>query len=311
MAEIEVSIIIPTKNGGATLAKTLAMVYAQACPRPFEVIIIDSGSSDNTLDIVGRYTARLIQIQPEEFGHGKTRNLGARLAKGRLLVFITQDAVPTSDRWLENLVRHLEAPDVAGVYGRQIPREDTNPVEQFFLHSRYPVHRIVQSARQGQVNMDTIFFSNVNSAVKREILDQYPFIDNLIMSEDQEWGKRVLLNGYSIIYEPEAAVYHSHSFGPREVFKRYFDSGVSLVQFAHEEYSSWAFIRNGLNYVCQEMKFLVDNGQLLWIPYALLYDLSKFMGLSLGKRERFLAAALKRRLSMHAYHWATTEHREA
>lgn len=310
VAEIEVSIIIPTKNGGATFAKTLVMVYSQSYPRPFEVVIIDSGSIDDTLDIARRYPARLVQIRPEDFGHGRTRNLGARLAVGRWLVFITQDAIPTSDRWLHNLVRHLEAPDVAGVYGRQIPREDTNPVERFFLHSRYPAHRIVQSARQGQVNMDTIFFSNVNSAVKREVFDQHPFMDDLIMSEDQEWGKWVLLNGYDIIYEPEAAVYHSHNFGPREVFKRYFDSGVSLAQFAHEEYSSKKFIRNGLNYVRQEMKFLVDNGCLQWIPYALLYDLSKFMGLSLGKRERFLAAALKRRLSLHASYWATTERQE-
>ena len=311
MAEVEVSIIIPTRNGVAHLLKTLAMVYGQSYPRPFEVIIIDSGSVDGTLDIARRYPARLVQIRPEDFGHGTTRNLGARLAEGRYLVFITQDAVPTSDRWLHNLVRHLEAPDVAGVYGRQIPREGTNPVERFFLYLRYPAHSIVQSARQGQIDLDTIFFSNVNSAVKREVLDQYPFLDDLIMSEDQEWAKRVLLNGYDVIYEPEAIVYHSHNFGPREVFKRYFDSGVSLGQFAHEEYSAHRFIRNGLNYVRQEMKFLVANGYLQWIPYALLYDLSKFMGLSLGKKERFLAAALKRRLSMHPYHWATTQHREA
>jgi len=311
MAEVEVSIIIPTKNGGDHLSKTLVMAYGQSYPRPFEVIIIDSGSVDGTIDIARRYPARLVQIRPEEFGHGTTRNLGARLAEGRCLVFITQDAVPTSDRWLHNLVRHLEAPDVAGVYGRQIPREGTNPVERFFLYSRYPAHSIVQSAGQGQIDLDTIFFSNANSAVKREVLDQHPFLDGLIMSEDQEWAKRVLLNGYAVIYEPEATVYHSHNSGPRGMFKRYFDSGVSLRQFAHEEYSTHRFIRNGLNYVRQEMKFLVANGYLQWIPYALLYDLSKFMGLSLGKEERFLAAALKRRLSLHAYHWASTEHREA
>ena len=308
MAEVDVSIIIPTKNGGDYLSKTLVMAYGQSYPRPFEVIIIDSGSVDGTLDIARHYPARLVQIRPEDFGHGKTRNLGVSLAEGRCLVFITQDAVPTSNRWLHNLVRHLEAPCVAGVYGRQIPRGDTNPVERFFLYSRYPAHSIVQSARQGQIDLDTIFFSNVNSAVKREVLDQHPFLDDLIMSEDQDWAKRMLLNGYDVIYEPEAAVYHSNDFGPREVFKRYFDSGVSLRQFAREEYSSDRFIRNGLNYVRQEMKFLVGNGYLQWLPYALLYDAAKFMGLSLGKRERFLAAVLKRRLSMHSYHWTTTEH---
>jgi len=311
VAEVEVSIIIPTKNGGANSAKTPVMVYGQYYPRPFEVIIIDCGSIDDTLDIVRRYAARLVQIRPEDFGHGRTRNLGARLAEGRCLVFITQDAVPATDRWLFNLVRNLDDPDVAGVYGRQIPRRNTNPMEHFFLNSRYPAHRIVQSARQGQMNMHTIFFSNVNSAVKREVFDRQPFHDDIIMSEDQEWARRVLLNGYDVIYDPEAAVYHSHNFGPRQVFKRYFDSGVSLGQFARSEYSWGKFIRRGLNYVRQEMEFLVGNGYLWWIPYAFVYDVAKFVGISLGKRERYLAAALKRRLSMHSDYWATTKHPEA
>ncbi|MCK4697209.1 MAG: glycosyltransferase, partial [Dehalococcoidia bacterium] len=212
MAEVDVSIVIPTKNGAAYLMKTLEMIYVQSYPQPFEVIVIDSGSVDSTLDIVKRYPARLVEIRPEDFGHGKTRNLGAEFAEGTYLVFITQDAIPATDRWLFNLVRNLECPEVAGIYGRQIPWEDTNPVERFFLNTRYPAYRMVKSVKQGKIDMDTIFFSNVNSAIKKEVFQRYPLLENLIMSEDQEWAKRVLLNGYEIVYDPEAAVYHSHNF---------------------------------------------------------------------------------------------------
>jgi len=132
MSEIEVSIIIPTKDGATHLEKVLEMIYAQAHEQPFEVIVIDSGSTDGTLDIVKRYPARLVEIRPEDFGHGKTRNLGAELAEGKYLVFVTQDAIPATNRWLYSLLRNLELPEVAGVYGRQVPMEDTNPMESFF-----------------------------------------------------------------------------------------------------------------------------------------------------------------------------------
>ena len=304
MSEIEASIIIPTKNGGTYLEKVLQMIYAQAYEHPFEVIVIDSGSTDDTLDIVNHYPARLVQIRPEDFGHGKTRNLGAELAEGKYLVFLTQDAVPASDRWLFNLVGNLKTPEVAGAYGRQIPRGDTNPVEQFFLNTKYPTYRMVKSAKQGKIDMNTIFFSSVNSAIKKEVFQQYPFSENLIMSEDQEWAKRVLLAGYEIVYDPEAAVYHSHTYSLKTVFRRYFDSGASLGQFASGEYSSIAFAGSGLNHVRDELKFLVGNRHLKWVPYAVLYDLSKFVGISLGKKHKYFPAAAKRRLSMHSDYWS-------
>jgi len=306
MAKIEVSIIIPTKNGGAHLENVLQMIYAQVCDYPFEVIVIDSGSVDNTLDIVKRYPVKLLEIKPEDFGHGKTRNFGAELAEGKYLVFITQDAVPATDKWLAKLVRNLERPTVAGAYGRQIPREDTNPMEQFFLSTRYPAHAKVKSNGVGKMDMHMIFFSNANSAIKKDVLQRYPFPHDLIMSEDQEWAKRVLLNEYEIVYDPEAAVYHSHNFCLKTVFRRYFDSGVSLRQFASNEYSSRGFVGNGLYYVRHEMKFLVRRRYVKWLPYAVIYDLGKFAGVSFGKRARYLPAFVKRRLSMHSHYWSDT-----
>lgn len=159
MAQIESSIIIPTKNGGAIFSQAMEMLYAQKYDKPYEVIVIDSGSTDGTLEIVNRYpVVKLVQIKPEDFGHGKTRNLGARLAEGRYLVFITQDAVPATDRWLFNLVRNLERPEVAGSYGRQIPREDTNPMEKNIMPTRIkaPIRKSTKVARTEEMGKSSL-----------------------------------------------------------------------------------------------------------------------------------------------------------
>jgi len=301
----DASIVILTKNAGGDFQDTLEAIFAQKYPGKFEVIIVDSGSTDNTLEIAGNYPTKVHQIKPEDFGHGRTRNLAASLAIGDYLVFLTQDAVPATDRWLSNLIRNLKDSKIAGVYGRQIPKKGTRPMESFFLNTRYPLSRMVKSAGQGKVDMNTIFFSNANSAIRKEIWEKYSFDDSLIMSEDQEWAKKVLLAGYKIVYVPEAAVYHSHNYSLKAAFQRYFDSGVSLNQFAGKEYGS--FTSEGLVYAKDEMKFLITNGYMKWLPYAILYDLAKFFGVSLGKREKYLPLSLKRRLSLNSYHWVKLE----
>lgn len=296
------SIVILTKNAGGDFQNTMGAVFAQKYPGEFGVIIVDSGSTDNTLAIARNYPTKIHQIKSEDFGHGKTRNLAASLVSGDHLVFLTQDAVPATDRWLSNLIRNFKDSKVAGVYGRQIPKKGTRPMGSFFLNTRYPLSKVVKSAGQGKVDMNTIFFSNANSAIGREIWEKYPFDDNLIMSEDQEWAKKVLLAGYKIVYDPETAVYHSHNYSLKTVFRRYFDSGVSLNQFAGKEYGS--FTSEGLAYTRDEMKFLITNGYIKWLPYAVLYDLAKFLGVSLGKKEKYLPLGLKRRLSLHSYYWS-------
>lgn len=298
-----VSIIIPTKNAGEGFAQTLEMIYAQNYGDGFEVIIIDSGSADQTLEIARRYLTKIYAIKPEEFGHGRTRNLGAKLAAGQYLVFTTGDAVPATEKWLANLIRNFADAEVAGVYGRQIPRQGINPMEYFFLTSKYPSQRAVKQALDGKTDIDTIFFSDVNSALRREIWEKYPFDDRAISGEDQIWSRQILKRGYKTIYDPEAAVYHSHDFGLKGVFQKYFDCGISYGWFAAEEYASGRFISQGLKYVKQELQFLIGNGHTKWLPYAILYDLAKFFGVSLGKNERYLPLSFKKLLSSNGYYW--------
>ncbi len=299
----DLSIIILTKNAGEDFDETLKSIYTQNYVGKFEVIIIDSGSTDRTIEIAKSYSTKIVNIKPEEFRHGQTRNLGASLAGGRYLVFLTQDSIPTTDQWLSNLIRNFADPNVAGVYGRQIPKVNTKPMEYFFLSNKYPPRHMVKHTKEGKTDMDLIFFSDVNSAIRRKIWEEYPYNNNIIMCEDEEWAKRVLLNNHKIVYEPEAAVYHSHNFNLKTVFQRYFDCGISFRQFAGDEYATQRFSAEGLGYVIKEFKFLISNGYVRWLPYAILYDLAKFVGLSLGRQERRLPFAVKTRFSSNGTYW--------
>lgn len=126
----DVSIIIPVKNGARYLEEVLQGIYAQQTRHVYEVIVIDSGSNDRSLEIAAGFPARVARIRPEEFNHGGTRNLGGKLAHpdSRYLVYLTQDATPLPG-WLEYLIAPLEEEmQVAGAFSRHVPRPDCNPI---------------------------------------------------------------------------------------------------------------------------------------------------------------------------------------
>ena len=201
-----VSIIIPTKNAGDKFDSVLKGIFNNKPNFDFEVIVIDSGSTDTTKEIIAKYPVVLIDIPPISFSHGGTRNLGAQNAKGEILVFITQDAIPRDENWLSNLVENLQDKSVAGVYGRQIPNEDSSPLEKFFLSYVYPDSKIVkQSIAPKNCLLSEIFFSNVNSAIRKSDWENHNFNEHLIMSEEQEWAKHMLIKSkipFTIIQSP-------------------------------------------------------------------------------------------------------------
>ena len=129
---VEVSVFIPTYNGGPLFERVLSGIFDQEIDVPFEVICIDSGSTDETLDIMSRYPVRRIDIDKSEFNHGLTRNRGAKEARGDILILTVQDAVPVGRDWMRTMISNFDDPEVAGVYCHQVPREDCPP----FLRDR-------------------------------------------------------------------------------------------------------------------------------------------------------------------------------
>lgn len=224
-----ITVIILTKNGGNEFESCLSHVFAQKVDWPFEVIIIDSGSRDNTLEIAQRYPTRLIQIKPEQFNHGETRNLGAKHARGQYIVFLTQDAIPCDENWLSALVANFADKQVAGVFSRQIPKRDCNILTRRALESWVTggKQRVIKFIRDKEEYaklspMEKYLlatFDNVSSCIRRSVWEHFPFA-HVSFGEDIEWSKRVLEAGYKIVYEPESKVYHSHNRSVLYEFKR-------------------------------------------------------------------------------------------
>jgi len=297
-----VSIILLTKNAGGIFPRTLEAVLGQEVSYPFEVVVIDSGSDDGTVEAARRYPVRLHQIRPEEFGHGRTRNLGARLAEGRYLVYLTQDALPATRSWLRKLVANLEGEDgVAGAFGGQLPQEGADPFQVYFLRRTYHDRRMVKALGNKRLTLENVFFSNVNSVIRKEVWQQHPFDEGLIMSEDQAWAKSVLQAGYRLVYDPEAAVYHSHNYGLGDIFRRNFDSGYSLQGLTEDSLAD--VIGNGLGYIFGEAAFLVRRRYWRWLPYMFAFELSRSLGFLLGSRGHRLSPRLCRLLSQHRAYW--------
>jgi rhamnosyltransferase len=219
-----VSIVVPTHNGAATLPALLDAVAQQHVDFPFEVVAVDSGSTDGTLDLLRPRVDRVLEVDAGAFDHGLTRNLGIEHARGELIVLMVQDAVPASDTWLNDLTAPFGAdPHLAGTFARQLPRPDASAIARHYLaqwagSSTIPRLAVVTAdefARlEPMAKLACCTFDNVCSCIRRAVWTRHPFRSTAI-AEDVEWARDVLLAGYHLAFVPEAAVFHSHDRSPR------------------------------------------------------------------------------------------------
>lgn len=291
----DLSIILLIKNGGRRLELLMESLERQKFSGSFEIIAIDSGSKDGSLEILEKYNTRIFRIKPEEFHHSRTRNLGAEKSKGEVLVYLTQDALPINNDLLEKLVNPLKDPEVAVSYGRQIANPDAADVNKFFYSYFYPDEKKVLSKEVAnnpkKFYINYIYVSDVCSAIKKEVWDEVRFTDDVPMSEDKDFALKVLKTGYGIVYEPEATVYHSHDYSLHSLFKRRFQDGSAFSNIALEGESG--FFGRGFKFVTEEMKFLVREKNFLGIPYAIIYNFIDFLGFFLGKHEKYIPGFIK------------------
>ncbi|MBK4346699.1 glycosyltransferase [Lacisediminihabitans changchengi] len=238
-ATLDATVIIPTLDGDRYLAEVLDILAQQDFAGTYEVLVIDSGSTDATLSIVrDRPWVRLHQIPNAEFGHGRTRNLGARLASGRLLAYLSQDAIPGDRSWLARITEPLDPAGVnaVAVVGLQVPRPSCFPLLKYEIDGVFaaigPADRVTVVERGDAIpeeeELDRLaFYSDVNSATRREfLLDVIPYQD-VLYSEDFAFGKDVILAGYRKAYAPAGFVVHSNDLTLREYRKRVFEETIS------------------------------------------------------------------------------------
>lgn len=303
-ARPEISVLLLTKNAGPRFDEVLDSLFACREIGRSEVIVVDSGSSDGTVERVeSRPGVQLHRLSSEEFGHGRTRNLAASMSRGEFLVFLVQDATPLDSEFLGELVEPLrQDPGLAATYGRQIARSEASPVEAEFLRHTYPETPSERRLEGGSdASIGAVFFSNVCSTIRRDVWERFRFDEDLIMSEDQKWAREVLGAGYRIAYRPSAAVLHSHHYGLERVFRRNFDSGYSLVGVTEDRWHS--MLGYELDLLASAARGLWRRGRGRWIPRLLAHELVRSLGFLMGRIGRWLPRPLRRRLSLHRAYW--------
>ena len=220
MSDPLVSIVILTRNGAGTLPATLEAIGRQHTDFLFEIISVDSGSTDGTPALVERAGGKVTRIEPGSFNHGLTRNFAIERARGDLIVLLVQDAIPASDDWLAALTAPLRSqPEVAGAFCRQRPRPEATALTRRYLErwvGASPAARSVSLTDAAVFNqlqpaerLELCAFDNVCSCIRRSVWRQIPFAETPI-GEDLEWAKAVLLAGFRLEYVAAAAVLHSH-----------------------------------------------------------------------------------------------------
>lgn len=252
------SVIIPTKNPGQIFHAVLSSVCRQKTAFQFEILVIDSGSTDGTIEYVKSITdarVRLHEIAPSEFGHGRTRNLAVSLTTGQYAVLITHDACPASEAWLANLVRTADQDRrIAGVFGRHIAYPGASPfiARELEMHfagfEAIPVvslddpHRYADDESYRQ---HLHFFSDNNALIRRAVWEKiaYPDVD---FAEDQIWAQKVIEAGWLKAYASDAVVFHSHDYSLIERLQRSFDE-------------SYAYLRLFGYHLCSDLSALIKS----------------------------------------------------
>ncbi len=221
----DVAVVIPTLNGGADLKRCLAAVFGQRTVRRFEVLCVDSGSVAADVAVMQQAGARIESIDRREFNHGLTRDLGARLTRGRIIVFLNQDAVPADDRWLDRLVQPFDNgdPGLVAVQGGIAEVKDLD--QRFFWDSCGERFYFTSESHDWIARHGGIGFSTVNCAIRRDVWEDHPFGYVPIM-EDKKWQREITDAGYSIVMRQDALVYHTHNYTTRQLLRRCSSEGA-------------------------------------------------------------------------------------
>jgi len=221
MSDPFVSIILRSYNEGWALRETLPAILAQEY-KNWELIVIDSGSIDGSVELIrAAKPTHFVQIKHEDYNPARVMNHGMELARSEFGIFLNADATPQGSGWLRPLVMALQDPQIAAVFGRQIPRPDCQAV---YAHDYERCFGANRESTQWEH-----FFSMVSSGLRKDIWSRRGFLEKMQYSEDDEYTRWCRTEGYRIVYVPQSVVMHSHNYTPQQAYKRSFGEAKALA----------------------------------------------------------------------------------
>lgn len=222
-----ISIVIRTLNEARHLGDLLKMIAKQDVRgHEVEVVLVDSGSTDGTVEIAQRMGAKIVTITKQEFSFGRSLNRGCDAAKGDALVMISGHCIPTDENWLFNLCDPLDKGIVSYTYGRQIGDDDSNYSERRIFAKYFP--------ETSAIPQDGFFCNNANSAVSRAAWAEFRFDEELTGLEDMELAKRMVIAGHKVGYVADATVFHHHQESWAQVRRRFEREAIALQSIMPE-----------------------------------------------------------------------------
>jgi len=247
------SIVIRAYNEEKHIGRLLSGIMQQTVT-DWEIILVDSGSTDATVAIARRFPVQVVHIRPEEFTFGRSLNLGIRQARGEFIVIASAHVYPVYPDWLERLLAPFDDPQVALTYGKQ----RGNAVSKFSEHQIFarwfPEH---SNFRQSHP-----FCNNANAAIRRALWEQHPYDETLTGLEDVAWARWAMDQGYAVAYVAEAEVVHVHNETPRGVFNRYRREAMAFKRiFPEAHFNLWDLFRLFTSNVVSDLWHAARQGE--------------------------------------------------
>ena len=303
---MKAAIIVMTRNPGEGLRQVLEQVNRQN--REFQrKLVVDSNSADQTCALAEQYGFEFISLGSRPFNHGGTRQWCVRqLEDMELVVFMTQDAVLASEDSAGRLLAYFDDAQVGAAYGRQLPRADASRLAahaRLFNYGQEPLLKTY--ADRGRLGIKTPFLSDSFAAYRVAALEAAGgFPEHVIVCEDMYAGAKLLMQGYTVAYAADAAVYHSHDYDLVQEFRRYFDTGVFQKQEPWIREAFGGAEGTGLRLVKSQLQYLWHAGAYGEMVHAVLSNAMKLFGYRLGLCFQLLPKWLCRYLSGQGYYFS-------
>ena len=286
-----VSIVLRTYNEEKHLDELLSSINKQETDNvDVEVVIVDSGSTDNTLKIAEKYQCRILHISSEDFTFGRSLNLGCDGADGDYLIFISGHCIPVEKLWLQKLIQPLIDGSAAYSYGKQVGNGDSKFSECQLFSKYYP--------NVSSIPQNGYFCNNANAAILKKVWKLNRFDEELSGLEDMELARRIQNNGMSIAYVSEAAVYHIHEETWANIRTRYEREAYALQHIMPEVHVGFSdFIRYFVSAVLFDVSEAVQSKRFVRVlPEIIMFRLMQFWGSYRGNHEhRRLSKKMKER----------------
>lgn len=280
MTKVSLGIIIPTYQAGPDLLKCLSPL-AHSPLRP-KILVVDSSSTDETVEIARSLNSETLIIPKKEFHHGRTREK-ARLHLGTdYVMFLTQDAYLVHPDMIERLIAPLVSGKASAVYGRQIPHEGASTLSSFGRSFNYPNQSYLRGIEDEVAEgVGTFFFSHSFAAYKNSALDEIGGIPDFDFGEDTAAIAMLLKKGKKVAYAADAVVKHSHNYTLKQEFKRHIEIGKMRARLSAFFETKQGDKKRGQKYAQELGKTLLKEKPLL-IPYATLHLAAKWLGYQYG-----------------------------